>query len=184
MPKAPETWADLKQAALDAVKKGSPEGVHLQRRPLGRHDLRLARPFLEPGRQARRRQRQADLRRRRQPRQDAEGAQLLQGPRRQRRRAEARRDHQGLRRLQRRRARRHAGDVRRRPLAVLPAQGSDEAGSVRQMGSLRAARPDRRPALDRHRRLDGCRASARIRRRSRLCAVADARGLYGRRPTR
>ena len=130
----------------------------LQWRPLGRHHLRLARAVLGAGRQADRRQRQADLRRRRGPREDAEGAGLLQGSRRQRRGAEAGCDHQGLRRLQRGGDRRHGGDVHRRPLAELPAQGSDAGGSVRQVGSLGHSRPDRRRALDRHRRLDPCRA--------------------------
>ena len=40
------------------------------------------------------------------------------------------------------------------------------------------ARADRRPALDRHRRLDGGGASARIRRRSRLCMRSLMREVY------
>jgi hypothetical protein len=40
------------------------------------------------------------------------------------------------------------------PLAELPAEGSDAGGSACKVGSLAHPRPDRRRALDRHRRLD------------------------------
>ena len=113
-------------------------------------------PTSGPGRRARRRQRQADLRRGRESREDAEGAQLLQGSGRQRRRTEARGDDQRLRRLQRRGA-------SPAPTAMFVGghwqhfqlQEAMPPDAVRQMGGRRAARADAGPARDRHRRLDG-----------------------------
>ncbi len=67
VPNAPQDWAELKAAALDAAGEGQGRRA-LQRRPLGRHHLRLAGAVLGAGRQAGRRHRQADLRRRRRPR--------------------------------------------------------------------------------------------------------------------
>ena len=101
VPTPPQTWDELQGSGARGGRKRRRRRP-LQRRPLGGHHLRLAGATSGPGRRARRRQRQADLRRGREPREDAEGAELLQGPRRQRRRAEARRDDQDLRRLQRR----------------------------------------------------------------------------------
>src|SRR5581483_2108065 len=80
VPNAPNTWADLKQSALDAVKKGAQEGYIFNG---GRWEGTTF-DWL------------AHFQRRRQSRQDAEGDQLLQGPRRQRRVAETRDDNQDL----------------------------------------------------------------------------------------
>ena len=172
------TWDELQAAALEAARERQGRRA-LQRRPLGGHHLRLAGELLGAGRRARRRHRQADLRRGREPREDAEGAQLLQGPRRQRRGAEAGRDDQDLRRLQRRGDRRHRGDVLRRPLAVLPAPGGDAAGGVRQVGASPSC-PARRPTSARPAPAAG--PSPRFTddpAKIEMCADADARGLHG-----
>ena len=149
----------------------------LQRRPLGGHHLRLAGELLGAGGRARRRQRQADLRRGREPREDAEGAQLLQGPRRQRRGAEAGGDDQDLRRLQRRGDRRHGRDVLRRPLAALPAPGGD-AGRGRSPSGRSPSCPARRPTSAPPAPAAGpSPPSPRTRRRSR-CAPTLMREVY------